>query len=375
MTCPRFDYAMSAFGSVLWFNFANIMVDYSCFDFSKICVTYDYLDKIPFQKRIGLLVDRSYLLQSSILERDQYVHGATYIASLNSIAECVKIDQKYQPLIQYHEGRIDRFHRNLLIFSSLITVMSIIFLIVIDNFTRDLDKISSLSATRTTYVTMKICLAVVMFSMYSNLCQRASFYLSLRSCADSVIAYYCLSSVVDLSEDDIMENMVKRRSLLHRLEIISNSIKHISNFYLLKGSAQSADHFLMMANFIRKRQNWLMCPKASTLNDLRQDMYNFSEIVLSGQYGEFEWENDLQSLTKQKEGVVLSLLSWSIALVPLVFMWIALWQQEWLKSRGISTNFIAMLSLAWMLLVIDTKLKLGVVERVVSIAKGIKDMA
>ena len=68
---------------------------------------------------------------------------------------------------------------------------------------------------------------------------------------------------------------------------------------------------------------------------------------------------------------IMKLLATLFPLVLLILMYFLPSQFEFL---GIEKRVVALISLAWLLLAIDANLKLGVVDRVSSLAKAFKDL-
>jgi hypothetical protein len=132
-----------------------------------------------------------------------------------------------------------------------------------------------------------------------------------------------------------------------------------------------------MELYIRERERWVLAPTGTTLANLRHDFYNLAGIFLTGSYGSFTWLSEF-SLPEDRP------LTWSqfltstgihvfVAVLPLMFMGYLLWESRWITSSGLQ-SVVTLIFIGWFLLIIDAFLKIGIVDKLANLAKGIKEL-
>jgi len=62
-----------------------------------------------------------------------------------------------------------------------------------------------------------------------------------------------------------------------------------------------------------------------------------------------------------------------VAILPLRFMGYLLWESQWITSVGLQ-SVVTLIFIGWSLLIIDAFLKIGIVNKLVNLAKGIKEL-
>ncbi len=85
----------------------------------------------------------------------------------------------------------------------------------------------------------------------------------------------------------------------------------------------------------------------------------------------FNLGNKIEEKSSQ-DSLLNKIVTFLIAITPpLILIFIP---QEALKSRKISQDIILLIAISWLLVLIDKILKLGIIDSIVNIAKGIKDL-
>ena len=77
-----------------------------------------------------------------------------------------------------------------------------------------------------------------------------------------------------------------------------------------------------------------------------------------------------------KDSLFNKIVTFVLAITPLV-LWVILFiliEKEIIKSRNIPQDVILLIAISWLLLLIDRILKLEIIDSIVKIAKGIKDL-
>lgn len=202
-----------------------------------------------------------------------------------------------------------------------------------------------------------------------------------RYFASSLAIQTLLYLLVDLNYSEVMYRSDMRLQVIRRMNYMIRCIRLLSlqMSYLNKDSSMwIEEHFRAIEMFVRERQRWAMAPVATTRDDLEEDFRYLAYIFITNQYGEFHWSPQLPS--EEKKQPVTKANSWQslwrpiIALLPLIIFFFVLWKQEILKNMGIPPNVISLISISWLLLLIDRFLNLGIIESIITTAKGIRDI-
>lgn len=204
--------------------------------------------------------------------------------------------------------------------------------------------------------------------------------LTNKNFAESLCVMIAVYIVVDLSRDDILTDPRKKKTFLTRLDDLARVTLLLSSRYSSRNETNQQwinSHFRQLRQYILERARWAVAPTESTLSDLRQDFYRLASMYLEGSYGTFSWnaepEPSQQSLP-WKTRVFGSVPSFLGIIVPLVLMGLLLRKPAYLQSVGVSSNVIALILIAWLLLAVDSALKLGVVAGITNLAKEIKNL-
>jgi len=201
-----------------------------------------------------------------------------------------------------------------------------------------------------------------------------------RYFADSLFVYTIISLNLQLSQDDCLQNPGRKVEVLHRMHHLARNAQLLSLRFFSRDSDSQAwvrKHFNHLARYIRERERWVIAPRQSTLADLRRDFYGLAETFVAGQYGEFSWIPE-----QQPEQMFLTWRQRLIGggprllglLLPLAILLLFIWRRSYFEPLGLTPNVVGLMLIAWLLLALDSVLKLGIVAGLVSLAKGIKDL-
>jgi hypothetical protein len=204
--------------------------------------------------------------------------------------------------------------------------------------------------------------------------------LTNKNFAESLCVMVAVYIVVDLSRDDILLDPRKRKTLVTRLNDLARVTRLLAVRYGSKNETNQQwinSHFGRLQHYILERARWAVAPTTSTLNDLRQDFYKLACMYVAGSYGSFSWELE-RSLPERSPAwtnrifrAIPSLLG---IVAPMILMVVLLREPHYLETVGISSNVVALVLIAWVLLAIDGALKLGVVAGIANLAKEIKSL-
>lgn len=190
--------------------------------------------------------------------------------------------------------------------------------------------------------------------------------------------------LVDLSRHDVLTNPMKRRVLLNRMDRLATVTKLIplSNPNASMRSKSVDDYFKKVSLFIGERKSWAYSPIETTLDDLRNDFYELTHIYILGNYGAFSRNlTDIsgyivEDLNQSSKSPYLNRILKPIGfLMPLaVIGLIILIPDDKLPFDQTIEPTLVLIFISWLLLSIDQYLDLGVVEGLIDLAKGIKDL-
>jgi hypothetical protein len=198
--------------------------------------------------------------------------------------------------------------------------------------------------------------------------------------AESICVREVLYILFELDKEDSLMKPINKSMLLYRMDYLSKINLILETRINSKSNVWVDDHFKNIYEYIQERRRWVASPTKNTLNDLRRDFIFLGNIYVSGQYGEFKWENLSLKTKNSKESNKLNLLKLSgrflgISL-PLLMMGLYLSPStsSWFHGINIPKNTVTYVFFAWFLISLDITLKLGIVESLVKFAQGLREL-
>lgn len=286
---------------------------------------------------------------------------------------CFDDEQANQILLQ-HRPRLDvyNFLSAILYFSFLIVaapVMLFSYFFILAQLTFNMQGLIFyiLSNAMIFIVTISICILAL----------KISIVLINRHFADTLALISGIYLLIFLEKESTLANPESRRDILHRIQTLRRNIVLLSAMFSNKNDTWPTAHFRKMEQFVSERERWAIAPQEQTLADLRQDFSAFLEILVTGEYGKFEWDDseDLTLATPEAEQKPAERIARFLAsILPFVLLLILFIFPAQIKAIGFDNNIVGLFLLAWLLLAIDSSLKLGMVERASAFAKTIKDL-
>lgn len=194
--------------------------------------------------------------------------------------------------------------------------------------------------------------------------------------------------LVELNHAQALEDMNLRINILQRMK----NLVRLNRLLSIKISNQNTsyqewitEHFKKIEFFLWERSRWAIVPISSTRETLEKDFRYLLNIYLTGRYGDFVWSGDIpknfNSENKieeksSKDSLFNKIVNFVLAITPLIVLLILfiLIETEIIKSRNIPQDVIFLIAISWLLLLIDRILKLGIIDSIVKIAQGIKDL-
>lgn len=202
-----------------------------------------------------------------------------------------------------------------------------------------------------------------------------------RLFAETLCIVTVMYLVVELSRDDVLTRPDRRRALLARMDNLAQNTLLLSSRYSGRDDRNqdwAKDYFRNMSLYIRERERWVVAPTDTTLNSLRQDFCRLATIYITANYGDLTYpEKDakLEMPTPTRKQLILASLPRFLGIfLPLALMGFLLWQPTRLEMVGVETNAITLIFIVWFLLAIDATLKLGIMDKVVGLAKQIREL-
>jgi hypothetical protein len=153
-------------------------------------------------------------------------------------------------------------------------------------------------------------------------------------------------------------------------------LNHSSSDTATKKWAQQ--HFGKIEKYIRERERWAVAPHPKTLQILRKDFYELADIFVRGNYGALDWEKSIHILQEKEQSASQKIIGRFLRIlglaIPVGIIVVMLVFPEFYRILGVPNSTISLIALSWLLLAIDANLNLGVVERLVDLAKAVKHL-
>jgi hypothetical protein len=186
--------------------------------------------------------------------------------------------------------------------------------------------------------------------------------------------------IIDLARYHNPLTLSQKKQLLNRITFLAKATRSFIYQYDLdaKPLDWARKHFRQLELYVQERERWVVAPKDSTLEHLRQDFYHLGLIYLSGNLGDFEYETETDGTdnapTNKIKNFLLGIPRVAIGIfIPISGLLIAAWRPD-LVTNIIDLKLVTIICIGWLLLAIDVILKLGIVSNVIGIAKGIKEL-
>lgn len=202
-----------------------------------------------------------------------------------------------------------------------------------------------------------------------------------RHYADMLSFVTCLYLFANLARENVLAQSRDRKQLLARIRALRQYLillPHQFSASDLPPSGLVLTQFRCMAEFTEDKENQIIVPCANSQNDLFVEFHALLEILLSMNYGEFRYKSPTEATlppSKDSNRVFIGVLKFLGSVFPLALLLLVYFFPEQIHFLGIDSKVIVLVSMAWLLLAIDANLKLGIVERVSSLAKVFKDLS
>lgn len=214
------------------------------------------------------------------------------------------------------------------------------------------------------------------------LAARVAVFLVDRHFADTLAAISGIYLLIALKNEKPISDPYRKRTLLGHLRSLRKKLVLLSTTFVdhqLENDDQLSAHFKRMEDFVSERERRLIISSTTTLEDFRREFPDFIKILITGHYGTFSAEqsdsNLVQAVPSRRESsFMIKMLRFLAAIFPFTILGVLFFLPETIVRLGLDTNIILLISIAWILLVIDASLKLGIVDRATSLLKTMKDL-
>lgn len=228
------------------------------------------------------------------------------------------------------------------------------------------------------YVVYGISLLIVQV-IYSRLLVRVIEYLI----PETLCVMQIINLNLELRRDDITYRRDVKSMILFRMAYLARVTTLIPWHYSIGKSASQQwiqQHFQNMAHYILERRRWLIAPNRTTLQSLRENFYDLAYYYLAEEYCSWEWHflqvpSEGIKQTRSQKIREISVRFVGITL-PLVIMALYILFPEKLPNPNVEINKnLPYIFIAWLLVSLDITLKLGVIESLVKLVTGLKDLS
>jgi hypothetical protein len=214
---------------------------------------------------------------------------------------------------------------------------------------------------------------LVLFKIYYRIIEKI--------CAESICVREILYILFELDREDSLTQPINKAVLLYRMEYLSKINLILETRINSRKVEWLENHFKNIYEYIQERRRWVVSPTRNTLNDLRRDFIFLANIYVSGQYGEFKWEEPFTETKKTQKTDKLSILKLFVKFLgitfPLLIMGLYLYDPNKFFLKAMDVEYkdpVTYIFLAWLLISVDITLKLGIVESLVKLAQGLRDL-
>jgi hypothetical protein len=198
--------------------------------------------------------------------------------------------------------------------------------------------------------------------------------------ADSLCARNGLYLMLELLHPHGLSTPTHRKRIQGRLNYLANNVSLLAHRYKSTSSANEQkinERFETIEQYIRERERWVVLPKESTITKLRKDFSLLLPILINGNYGEFAfpaWEKQssiekIPSWRKVASGI-LGLLGIVVPTVSLYTYYVS----GTLKIADNNAATFTAVMVAWLILTLDTILKLGLIETFANLVKSVREL-
>ncbi len=215
--------------------------------------------------------------------------------------------------------------------------------------------------------------------IYSRLLVRIIEYLI----PETLCVIQIINLNLELKRDDVTYRRDVKSMILFRMNYLARVTTLIPWHYSIGKSVSQEwiqQHFKNMAYYILERRRWLIAPRQTTLSNLRENFYNLAYYYFTEEYGSWEWQFFQMTAEVIKQTRLQKIQEIAIRFIgitlPLMIMAFYILFPEKLPNPNAEINKnLPYIFIAWLLVSLDVTLKLGVIESLVKLITGLKDLS
>lgn len=210
---------------------------------------------------------------------------------------------------------------------------------------------------------------------------RLAFIIPKRRFAEMLCVMGVIQISAELTREDVMPNL--KEDLLYRFNSLANNLLLIGMKY--SGSDDinkkwTYDHFNKISRFVRGLERLVIAPDENSLEKLRQGISRLGKIIISGEYGSFDFQtNEVEKIDQIPKSLAIQILtvigkviSIAIPSSVLIFMFTSI---DAFNQLNINRDSVFYIAVAWLLLALDDLIGgIGIVEKFLNLVKVSKDL-
>jgi hypothetical protein len=210
---------------------------------------------------------------------------------------------------------------------------------------------------------------------------RLAYMIPKRRFAEVLCVVGVIHLSAELTRDDVIPNL--KEDLLYRLNSLANNLLLMGMNY--SGSDDinkkwTYDLFNKMSRFVRGLERVVIAPDENSLEKLRQGISRLGKIIISGQYGSFDFQiSEMEKIDRipkplsiQIFTVIGKMISIAIPVSVLIFMFTSI---DAFNQLNINRDSVFYIAVAWLLLALDDLIGgLGIVEKFLNLVKVSKEL-
>lgn len=311
-----------------------------------------------------------------------FFRGFSQTPGLAQLGTLIGLDSEEETkCLLAHEKRLRKYRiiNPVITFSAYIliaTVALLIYVIALDRV------ITNYGGWQETSLILLYCLILgIIGGMAVLLGQRLASAILDRQYADSLAFAASLNLFIQISIEDTLLFSDDRGITVKRARGLRKFLILLAYRYSSTSSESidsARDHYKKMEYYIEDVERQILISNSRTQQTLKDGLFRFTKILLTSRYGQFKYARKVPVSTEKVESNTRRLLNGVLRMIgiaiPLVlFVGLFLYPDRF-KFLGTYANVVAVVSLAWLLLSIDSALQLGVIDRVSTLAKAIKDL-
>jgi hypothetical protein len=308
---------------------------------------------------------RGLLQNIGLGEYQDLIDGAARLLGINT--------ENNAPMLKWHDKRLRNLIRQ---YIPAVAIFLSFFLFVIS------DAVFAVSERYLNFLILDSSFIGIYFALFIIFVSRIFVLFLRKNYADTLSAVNGIYLVLELFHPDGISTPTHRKRIQTRLNFLSNSILLLAQRYRSSSTENERviyRHFHAMESYIRERERWVVLPKENTLADLRKDFVALLPILINGNYGDFsgpitEIQEVLQEIPywRRIAGGILAFIGLVIPIVSLVNLYV-LKSKDFLPTNADPNTFTAIMA-AWLLLTLDSILKLGLIETFTNLVKSVRDL-